>query len=199
MKRNALLTFVCCLLMGVAAMVAAPVTAMAIPYHAADSELQGTAYAVFSPTTGELDFVRSTETHANGDTGTVTSISGGTYTGTIYASPKRGRGITTHPWSVDSSNVKSVKFVDAVRPTSTYSWFDGMTNCTSMDLSKLDTSQVTNMNSMFSGCKYLRQLVLDSFDTSRVTDMRWMFNGCSKLASLDVSGFDTASVTDMSM
>lgn len=37
-----------------------PRTALALPYYAVDPELAGTAYAVLSPTTGELDFVRWT-------------------------------------------------------------------------------------------------------------------------------------------
>ena len=83
MKRNALLTLACCLVMGVIAL-AVPSRAMAMPYHATDAELQGTAYAVLNPTTGELDFVRSTETHANKSTGTVTSITAAVLTRERY-------------------------------------------------------------------------------------------------------------------
>lgn len=119
MKRNALLTLVCCLVMGIAALVAAPSQAMAIPYHAADSELQGTAYAVLNWTTGELDFVRSTETHADGDTGTVKSISGSSYTGTIYTDFETGSSTRAQSWFYVASSVRYVRFVDAVKPTST--------------------------------------------------------------------------------
>ena len=195
MKRNALLTLVCCLLMGVAALVAAPSPAMAAPYHATDSELQGTAYAVLNPTTGEFDFVRSTETHENGSTGTVTSISGGTYTGTIYVMSET---VSSGPnWHSVASSVKSVRFVDAVRPTATNIWFAGMSNCTTMDLSKLDTSQVTIMDGMFWNCKSLTSLDVSSFDTSKVTGMQAMFAACSSLTSLDVSSFDTSKVMSM--
>ena len=178
MKRNALLTLVCCLLMGVFALAASPVTALAIPYHAADSELQGTAYAVLNPTTGELDFVRSTEAHENKSNGTVTSISGGTYTGTIYTGFENLTGYRVPGWD---SVAKSVRFVDAVRPTYTYGWFISMENCTAMNLSKLDTSKVTSMSNMFDGCSSLTSLDVSSFDTSKVTGMGYMFRSCTSL------------------
>ena len=167
---------------------------MAIPYHAADSELVGTAYAVLNPTTGEFDFVRSTETHENKSTGTVKSISGGTYTGTIYTGFETG----SRSWYSVAESVKTVRFVDAVRPSGTGNWFGSMRNCTSMDLSKLDTSQVTNMNQTFciNGAA-LTSLDLSSFDTSSVTSMNWMFGGCRSLTSLDLSSFDTSNVTTM--
>ena len=77
------------------------------------SSLTGTAYAVFNSESGELDFVRSTESHSNGDTGTVTSISGGTYTGTIYTGFEDSAAVYNHqqaPWH--GANVKKVDFVD---------------------------------------------------------------------------------------
>ena len=77
-------------------------------------------------------------------------------------------------------------------------YFGGFNKMTSIDLSSLDTSQVTNMNSMFSGCSSLISLDLSNFDTSQVTTMTWMFAECSSLTSLDVSKFDTSKVTNMS-
>jgi surface protein len=75
----------------------------------------------------------------------------------------------------------------------------GCSNLTSVDLSALDTSQVTKMHYMFSGCKSLAALDVSGFDTGKVTSMLEMFDGCSSLTSLDVSGFDTSSVTSMAM
>ena len=77
-------------------------------------------------------------------------------------------------------------------------YFVGFNKMTSIDLSALDTSQVTNMFGMFTSCSSLTSLDLRNFDTSNVTDMSTMFVGCSSLTSLDVSKFDTSSVTDMS-
>ena len=69
---------------------------------------------------------------------------------------------------------------------------------TSLDVSNFDTSQVTNISHMFYHCSSLTNLDLSNFDTSKVTNMGFMFSGCRKLTSLDVSNFDTSQVTDMS-
>ena len=66
-----------------------------------------------------------------------------------------------------------------------------------LDLSSLNTSQVTNMAMMFTLCQYLTDIDLSSFDTSNVTNMLMMFSGCSSLKSIDISRFDTSKVTDM--
>ena len=76
-------------------------------------------------------------------------------------------------------------------------YFAGFSEMTSIDLSSLDTSEVTNMAIMFNACSGLTSLDLSSFDTSNVTMMEWMFTGCSSLTSLDVSSFDTSNVTSM--
>lgn len=144
--------------------------------------------------------MRSTETHANESTGTVTSISGGTYTGTIYADFENVSYLDSNhyfPWWNVGSQVESVRFVDAVRPRITYKWFEDLKNCKTMDLARFDMSQVTNMCAMFYGCRHLTSLDLSSFDTSKVTHMNAMFGSCGSLTSLDLSSFDTSQVTNM--
>ena len=64
-------------------------------------------------------------------------------------------------------------------------------------LETLDTSKVENMESMFYACYSLESLDLSNFNTENVTNMRHMFYECSNLKSLDVSNFDTKNVTDM--
>ena len=68
----------------------------------------------------------------------------------------------------------------------------------SLNISNLDTSNVTNMSAMFNGCRNLTSLDVSNFDTSKVTNMSSMFLNVNNLASLDVSNFDTSKVTDMS-
>ena len=77
-------------------------------------------------------------------------------------------------------------------------YFDGFEKMTSIDLSVLDTSQVTNMMVMFYGCRNLTSLDVSNFATSKVTNMSNMFYFCESLTSLDVSNFDTSKVTNMS-
>ena len=66
-----------------------------------------------------------------------------------------------------------------------------------LNVSNLDTSQVTNMSNMFYACMGLTSLDLSNFDTSKVTNMSNMFEWCSKLTSLDLSNFNTSQVTTM--
>ncbi len=81
---------------------------------------------------------------------------------------------------------------------STSKWFYNCDGLRNVDLSKLDTSDVTDMSSMFDGCNGLTSLDLSNFDTSKVTNMSYMFEHCSGLTSLGVSNFDTSKVTNMS-
>lgn len=67
-----------------------------------------------------------------------------------------------------------------------------------IDLSGLNTSNITDMSDMFWACTLLREVDLTGIDTSNVTDMSAMFRGCGDLIQLDLLGFDTAKVTDMS-
>ena len=75
-------------------------------------------------------------------------------------------------------------------------YFSGFTKMTSIDLSSLDTSEVTNMVGMFEGCEGLTSLDVSKFDTSNVTNMSGMFAWCSSLTSLDLRNFDTSEVTN---
>ena len=76
-------------------------------------------------------------------------------------------------------------------------YFAGFSKMTSIDLSALDTSEVTTMRFMFCECSSLTSLDVSKFDTSQVTNMDSMFDSCRSLRSLDVSSFDISKVTSM--
>ncbi|MFK4956333.1 BspA family leucine-rich repeat surface protein [Lactococcus garvieae] len=111
---------------------------------------------------------------------------------------------TESPWNrndgykIDGASIKKI-ILDGtvVAPENSKNLFTGLPNVTSLDLSNLDTSQVTNMNTMFRDLASLTNLNLSSFNTSKVTDMGYMFRGVRSLTSLDLSNFDTGKVTDM--
>ena len=100
------------------------------------------------------------------------------------------------PWYYDRGRITQVDILDKIYPTSTIGWFYGF-NIKSLDLSNLDTSNVTNMDSMFGSCSGLSTLDLSHLNTSNVTNMDGMFGGCSGLSTLDVSYLDTSNVTSM--
>lgn len=73
----------------------------------------------------------------------------------------------------------------------------GRKNIKYIDLTNLDTTNVTDMSNMLSGCSGLTNIDLSPLRMAKVTDMRYMFQGCSSLTSLDLSPLDTQNVTRM--
>ena len=70
-------------------------------------------------------------------------------------------------------------------------WNNRFSRLTSIDLSYLDTSNVTNMTYMFNYCDALEQIDLTSFKTTKVTNMTGMFTNCTGLHNVDLSSFYT--------
>ncbi len=89
--------------------------------------------------------------------------------------------------------------LDTSEVTDMEEMFASCNSLTKLDISKFDTSQVTDMSGIFCWCINLTSLDVSNFDTSNVTNMGGMFNNCSSLTSLNVSNFDTSKVTDMTL
>ena len=111
---------------------------------------------------------------------------------TIYATPLEGTDVE-YAYKLTIGGKGGI-----IANESMIGYFSGFNKMTSINLSALDTSEVTNMIGMFSRCRSLTNLDVSNFDTSKVTNMSGMFYECSSLTSLDVSNFDTSKVTDMS-
>ena len=108
------------------------------------------------------------------------------------------------PWSDYRSSIKAVRFDGTCHAANRYGfncggWFCDCRSLETIDLSGLDTSEVTGMGAMFAACASLVSVDgLAGLDTSSVTYMDSMFRGCTSLASVDgLSGWDTSSVTNM--
>ena len=102
------------------------------------------------------------------------------------------------PWYNYITSVTSVLVKNGVNTNKNVSYmFYGLSNCTSMDLSGLNTINATNMENMFYSCSSLTTLNLTNFNTSNVTSMQQMFYYCSSLTTLNVSSFNTSNVTNM--
>jgi len=77
------------------------------------------------------------------------------------------------------------------------SLFNYNTAVREIDLSNVDTSQVTSMSLMFSECYALTSIDLSAWDTSKVTKMSSMFRWDSALKEINLSGkFDMSAVTN---
>ena len=106
--------------------------------------------------------------------------------------------MSSWPWNSERSSIQSVRFDGIVHCGASAAYmFSGMPNCTSIDMTGFDTSNVTNMRNMFASCNLITSLDLSGFNTSKVTNMQEMFYGCDGLRSLDLTGWDTAKVTTM--
>ncbi|MCL2004295.1 MAG: BspA family leucine-rich repeat surface protein [Oscillospiraceae bacterium] len=90
-----------------------------------------------------------------------------------------------------------VSKLDTSNTTAMQSMFESTSALTSLDVSSFDTSNVTNMAIMFRNTRSLTSLDLSSFNTSNVTTMNGMFLDARALTSLDLSHFDTSNVTIM--
>ena len=66
-----------------------------------------------------------------------------------------------------------------------------------LDLSNFDTTNVTNMTSMFSDMKNIKELDLSSLNTSNVTVAPQMFQNCTLLESVNLSNWDFRDVSSM--
>ena len=83
-------------------------------------------------------------------------------------------------------------------------YFYGFINCTSIDLSYLDTSLTTDISYMFASTYFfgeemsLKNVIFGNhFNTSSVTNMSSVFLGCSSLTNLDLHIFRTSKVETM--
>jgi surface protein len=66
-----------------------------------------------------------------------------------------------------------------------------------VDLSGLDTSNVTDMSGMFESCNFLTQVNLKGLNTENVVNMSAMFARCKNLTDLDLSSFNTSNTKYM--
>lgn len=134
------------------------------------------------------------------------------HTFTFYYDNNKGEGAYSLNESYDfpawngtsiCSEIQKVKFDNSfkyARPTSTYHWFSGFENLTTIeDIDNLNTSAVNNMSYMFYNCGALKTLNLgDNFDTRNVRNMYGMFSYCTSLESLIFgSKFNTGNVGSM--
>lgn len=87
--------------------------------------------------------------------------------------------------------------LDTSNVTYMFSVFSSCSNLTSINLGSINTSNVIDMSNIFYGCSSLTNIDLSNLDTSSVGNMNDMFNGCNSLISLDLSKFNTSSLTCM--
>ncbi len=160
------------------------------------------AYAIYSATDGSLTLCRS-----------ATPISaGGTYNGkvvtAVYTGFEKASYIyyTKVPWYSYASSIKNIYVEDKISPVSTVYWFSEMRNCSVIDMTGMDMSNVTTTAYMFQ-CTAMNPATvtfkgMEGWNMSNVTNTEAMFDGIGSKATTfsisDLSNWDVSNVKDMS-
>ena len=127
------------------------------------------------------------------DNNSLYEISIGSENGSVEANTN-GSGMFAY---LDNISTLDLSGLDTSNMTSMSMMFYKSTSLKSIDVSGFDTSKVVNMSYMFQGCSNLETLDLSNFKTSNVSLMQGMFWDCQKLKNIDVSNFNTGKVTSM--
>lgn len=107
-------------------------------------------------------------------------------------------GFGSQPWYQHRLDIDRVVVLDDWKPATCRYLFDGLQNCKSFDLLRLDTSESTSFEGMFRGCTSVRELFdLDRLDTTHVTSTSHMFLNCLSLRAVSISGWDTSGIKDV--
>ena len=94
---------------------------------------------------------------------------------------------TLPTWNENATEVLTVRFETAIKPTSCYSWFENMGNLVEIkNLEAVYTDKCDSMENMFRGCNCLIAVDTKHFDTKNFSTMAYMFFGCENVKSLDV-------------
>ncbi|EAC4617292.1 BspA family leucine-rich repeat surface protein [Listeria monocytogenes] len=152
----------------------------------------------FDDTSGELSISAGTLVNPNQSLGALIGVSANSIKNIVFEGQVVASGSLFRLF-YGASDLTSLDLsnLDTKQVTSMSQMFYGASGLTSLNLSNLDTRQVMNMSQMFREATSLTSLNLNNFHTNRVTNMTSMFYRATSLTSLDVTSFDTSQVTDM--
>lgn len=94
------------------------------------------------------------------------------------------------------SNRKTAALLNGYSANGSSGIFSNLPDIISIDLSGIDTNNVTNMEAMFQNDSKLKDVNVELLDTSCATTMEKMFAGCASLESLDLTTFDVSHVVN---
>jgi surface protein len=97
-----------------------------------------------------------------------------------------------------SSSADTECQIDYLHELTSLSMFTRLSSTiTSIDLSEINTSNITNMNAMFTGWNLIKEIDLSNFDVSKVTDLGILFNDCTSLETIKLFKGPTLSLKNM--
>ena len=125
------------------------------------------------------------------DNNSLYEVSIGSENGSLEANTN-GSGMFAYLDNVDTLDLTGL---DTSNMTSMSYMFYNSNSLKSVNLSNFNTSKLLYANNMFNGCTSLESLDLSSFNTSKVTNFSNMFRDCQKMKEINLSNFDTSSAT----
>ncbi len=98
-------------------------------------------------------------------------------------------------WYEDRETIRSLTLADGVEVLYTMEYmFSDLNNLTELDISHLDTSQVTTIYNMFKNCSSLTEIDLSCLNTEKLGYAAFLFDGCTSLRKIDLSGFHAENI-----
>lgn len=99
----------------------------------------------------------------------------------------------------EKSTIENITFEkNIILPSSMKHMFIQQYKLKTVNMSNLDTSNVTDMGAMFDDCSSLQSISFKGLNLSKVKNMCAILEGCRALKSVDFTGVNTKSLTDMS-
>ena len=126
------------------------------------------------------------------DNNSLYEVSIGSENGSLEANTN-GSGMFAYLDNVDTLDLTGL---DTSNMTSMSYMFYNSNSLKSVNLSNFNTSKLLYANNMFNGCTSLESLDLSNFNTSKVTNFSNMFRDCQKMKEINLSNFDTSSATN---
>lgn len=95
-------------------------------------------------------------------------------------------------WKEDRNSILGVEIGSSISPTWMKDWFSELTSLKTVDLLKVDYSNVERMDNMFASCSTLESVDISNINAPLLDACGNMFANCSSLKTVDMSGWSTS-------
>lgn len=178
----------------------------------------GGTFAVYNEESGTLTFYDRSYAPVEGSTffgKTVDKLYRDFESETFECEERDGINVPNTPWGLDSHaedpseqiHVTSLIVKDPIKIAASWyggsaaHWFEGLSECETMDVDKVDFTYAWNLDlsHMFAGCSSLKTLDLSRWTPESLCSMNGFFAGCTSLEKVNVSGWSTYSPAPCSL
>ena len=115
----------------------------------------------------------------------------------VFKNPKKVVNMTKMFYNCKAYEI-DVSELDTSNVSDMEELFRNCVNLSKVDVSKWDVSKVKYISFMFDRCENLSKIDIGRWDTSNVTNAEYMFIECKRLRSIDLSKWDVSKVVNIS-